>query len=112
MIIKQSPEHDSIMFYSDYCNVSYHAITSHRCCNALTGYWSAPGAEELLILIIGALYQLPRVLGIIKSRKLDGEVGPLWAFGGLLSVYRHNKVFDVEAGTLNPAEVHHGTPPL
>lgn len=68
--------------------------------------------EELRVLVIGALNQPPCVLGIIKVRKLDREVGPLWAFGDLLSAYRHNKVFDVEAGTLNPAVVHHGSPPL
>lgn len=69
-------------------------------------------AGELHVLVIGALYQTFRMLGIIEIRKVDREVGPLFAFGDLLSAYHHNKAFDVEAGTLNPAVVHHGTPPL
>lgn len=52
------------------------------------------------------------MFGVVEGREPDGELTPLGALAYLLPAECHHKVFHVEAGAVDPAVQHHGTPSL
>lgn len=63
--------------------------------------------DGLVLVIVRFLHLPSRKLDVVKGREFDRQLTPLGAFLDLLSISGHQKVLDVEAGTLDRLVEHH-----